>query len=166
AFSALLAPLLFRTAVTEYWLAVILVCLFRPGSLVNGGTDALFVLLLTAGGRMRARAKRLARAISGGGGALARAPALALFPLLLWSSVTARTWGPNGVDLLTWMLDKARNEPDPQRAVDRAYLSYRLVAYGIPLLFCALVAARRVRFGLALGLVVGAITYAESGAER
>jgi hypothetical protein len=166
AFSALLAPLLFRTAVTEYWLAVILVCLFRPGSLVNGGTDALFMLLLNAGGRMRARAKRLARAISGGVCDLLWPVVIALFTLLLWSSATARTWGPNGVDLLTWMLDKAQNEPDPRKAVDRAYLSYRLVVYGIPLLLCALVAARRVRFGLALGLVVGAITYAEGGLER
>jgi hypothetical protein len=153
-FSALLAPLLFRTAVTEYWLVLVLVCMFRPGGLVNGGADALVVLLLNAGARLKPSTKRRVRAVVGAVFDVLWPVVIGLLVLLLWWKATSPSWGPDDTDLRTWLRRGARD----MAAWRRAELVYNLIVCGLPLFLCLLVVGRRVRFGLALGAALLAIT--------
>jgi hypothetical protein len=146
-FGAVLGPMLFPNDVGEYWLALVLACMLRPGSARNGLSDLLIARGLCVLWECGATAARLVRLVA----------ALVmdwLYPLLL---------GVLAIELWIhrehfWPLMTSRGVEDP--------VTRDAVFCGLPLLLCLLAVARRVRFGLSLAAILLAMSLAPGDPER
>jgi hypothetical protein len=146
-FAAVLAPVLFPEAVAEYWLALVLACMLRPGSVRNGLSDLLIARGLCALWKCGVAAARLTRLV----GALVMDW---LYPLLL-GVLTIALWVRHD-QLQPLMTSLGVENPVTRDAV----------LCGLPLLLCLLAVARPVRFGLSLGAILLAKSLAPRDPER
>jgi hypothetical protein len=144
---AVSGPLLFPGGVGEYWLALVLACMLRPGGARNGLSDLLIARVLCALWRCGAAADRFTRLVC----------ALVmdwLYPLFL-GVLTVELW-VHREQFRPLLISLGVMEPVTRDAV----------LCGLPLLLCLLAVARRVRFGLALGAVLLAKPLAPGDPER
>jgi hypothetical protein len=146
-FAAVLGPLLFPEVVGEYWLALVLACMIRPGSARNGLSDLLIVRGLCVLRKCNAAAARLMRLVT--------AVVLDwLYPLIL---------GVFTVEL--WVHREQFRALMTSLGVEDL-VTRDTVLCGLPLLLCLLAVARGVRFGLALGAILLAKSLAPADPDR
>jgi hypothetical protein len=126
-FNVFVAPQLFRRGLVEYPLGLVLGCMLRPSWLANGGSDWLLALALTSGSRSREEGRRLRRLFA------------RLFDFLVPVLPAALA-----LAVVTLFLPSS----SPSESVARWLIPLLLLG------MCLLVAARSLRFGLALGAVL------------
>jgi hypothetical protein len=146
-FAAVLAPLLFPEAVGEFWLALVLACMVRPGGARNGLSDLLIargLCVVWECGAATARRTRLVAALAMDW----------LYPLLV-GVLTVELW-VHREQFRPLLISLGIKEPVTRDAV----------LCGLPLMLCLLAMARRVRFGLSLGAVLLAKPLAPGDPER
>jgi hypothetical protein len=146
-FAAVLAPLLFPEAVEEYWLALVLACMLRPGSARNGLSDRLIARGLCVLWQSGAATARLTRHVAALVMDWLYPPLLGVLTVELW--VHREQFRP----LMTSL--------GVENAVTRD-----TILCGLPLLLCLPAVARRVRFGLSLGAILLAKSLAPGDPER
>jgi spermidine synthase len=139
-FNLLLAPLLFVRALVEYPLALVLASMLRPAWLANGPSDWVLAKLCEAGAAHRGEPRRALRR------GLAWLFDVAL-PILGAGATIGFFLALKGADLRASL--NRGGAPYAQ-----SQFLFNLIVFGPPLLGCLLLAARPLRFGLAVGLVL------------